>query len=67
MLCDDTKIILVFLYLKAMTQNMKSIKITVIIYMHFKLDPHSEGKEYVNEDLSLTLLESFTLILRSYR
>lgn len=50
-----------------MTQNMKSIKITVIIYMHFKLDPHSEGKEYVNEDLSLTLLESFTLILRSYR
>jgi len=44
---------------------MKSIQITFIIY--FKLDPYSASKGYVNEGLSLTLLESFDLILRLYR
>jgi hypothetical protein len=44
---------------------MKSIQITFIIY--FKLEPYSAGKGYVNEVLSLTLLESFALIIRLYR
>ena len=55
----------IFFILKSIDKKMKSIQITFIIY--FKLDPYSAGKGYVNEVLSLTLLESFALIIRLYR